>query len=74
MLSPQFWQGTNVETALDVHGAQDPGRDFSLADQFDCVNKPLYGCAERVNRAGAKCSRCIVRTAECSVFDIHSER
>ena len=62
----------NVETSLNIHGAQGPGGNFAPAD-FDCVNKPLYNCTERVDRAGARCSECLVRTSAYSVPEIHSE-
>lgn len=35
------------------------GGSIGPADvDFDCVNKPQYGCTEAVSRAGAKCSKC----------------
>ena len=34
---------------------------MNLPDGFDCVNKPKYECKEKVDRAQAKCSLCIVR-------------
>ena len=62
-------------SSYDQYGTEMPKHDPEPADpsDFDCVNKPLYDCPEGVDRAGARCSLCIVRTSECSVFDINSE-
>lgn len=43
-----------TDESLDLGSAFGPG-DVD----YDCVNKPIYGCTEAVYRAGAKCSKCI---------------
>ena len=46
---------------------------ISMPGSFDCINKPEYDCKESVPRAGARCSKCTVRTTKCFVIDIHSD-
>ena len=60
-------------SSYDQYGTEMTKNDPELADSFDCVNKPLYNCRERLDRAGARCSKCVVRTAERSRFDIQSK-
>lgn len=66
-------QGTNVVDGLTTHCPRDPGGYPAPADPFDCVNRPHYSDCEQVDRAGAKCSLCIVRTTEPSIIDIHRD-
>ena len=40
---------------------------------FDCVYAYEYQCAEKVEKAGTKCSKCRVRTTEPSIVDIQSD-
>ena len=58
-------------SASDQYGAEMPKHDVEPAGKlFDCVNKPIYTCSLKVDRAGSRCAECVVRTAERSVFDI----
>ena len=61
----------HLVSSYDQYGTEMSKHDPEPADTFDCVNKPLYDCPKGVDRAGARCSLCLVRTAERSVFDIH---
>lgn len=54
-------------------GTEMPKQDAEPGDAFDCVNKPQYDCEESVDRAGARCSKCTVRTNERFVVDIRAE-
>lgn len=57
----------------DQYGTETLKHDPEPADRYDCVNKPLYQCEEKVSRPNTKCSICVVGTVERSVFDIHSD-
>ena len=57
--------------SYDQYGTEMPKHDVEPAGKlFDCVNKPIYTCSLKVDRAGSRCAECVVRTAERSVFDI----
>ena len=55
-------------SSYDQYGTEMSKNDPEPADYFDCVNKPLYDCPGQVYMAGARCSKCVVRTTERSVF------
>ena len=62
--------GLHSVKSYDQYGAEMPKHDPEPADNFECVNRPIYNCTLSVDRAGARCPDCVVRTAERSVFDI----
>ena len=59
----------HLASSYDQYGTEMSKHDPEPADSFDCVNYPIYHCG-KVDRAGARCDLCIVRTSERSVFDI----
>lgn len=59
--------------SYNQYGTEIPEHDSEPGDVFDCVNKPIYDCEEYVDRAGARCSKCTVRTTERFLIDIRSE-
>lgn len=59
--------------SYDQYGTEISEYDAEPGDVFDCVNKPEYDCPESVDRAGARCSTCRVRTTERFVVDIRSD-
>ena len=64
-----------VRGPCDLHGI---GRPVP-SDLFDCVNKPTYDCPLGVDRAGARCSLCVVsmvqnRFCSRSVSDLYIQK